>query len=105
MLARKGEVTVVEQAGKKTTVALQPFSGAGDLTLQGWTTKEQLLAELYHMCRDWPDNLSNNCQTAPAPAWAFWAGASHGAAGELCHGGSPVRSEETTALAGKDSNE
>ena len=56
MLARKGEVTVVEHTGKKTTVALQPFSGAGVVTLQGWTTKDQLLAELYHMCENWPDN-------------------------------------------------
>ena len=55
ILARKGDVTIVEHAGRKTTVAIQPFSGAGIVTLQGWTTKDQLLAELCQMCKNWPD--------------------------------------------------
>jgi hypothetical protein len=54
-LAKKGDVTIVERAGRKTTVAIQPFSGAGVVTLQGWTTKDQLLAELCHIVQDWPD--------------------------------------------------
>ena len=54
-LSRKGDVTIVEHAGKKTSVSLQPFSGAV-VVLQGWTTKEQLLKELCQMCRDYPDH-------------------------------------------------
>ena len=55
ILARKGEVTVVEHVGGKTMVALQPFSGAGVVVLQGLTTKDQLLAEICQICRNWPD--------------------------------------------------
>ncbi len=52
MLARKGEVTVVEHIGGKTIVALQ--TPAGILTLEGGA-KDQLLAELCQMCRNYPD--------------------------------------------------
>ena len=53
-LARKGEVTIVEHAGKKTTVALRTHAG-GVVTLQGWTTANQLIMELSQMCEDYPD--------------------------------------------------
>ena len=58
-LARKGEVTVVER-GRKTVVALQPFSGAGVVTLEGVTRANQLIEELYQMCRDWPDREASD---------------------------------------------
>ena len=54
-LAKKGEVTIVEHVDGKTMVALQSFSGAGVVVLQGWTTKDQLVAELCQMCQDYPD--------------------------------------------------
>jgi hypothetical protein len=51
-LARKGVVTVVEHDGGKTIVAIQ--SGGNVVTLEGGR-KEQLLAELCQIVRNWPD--------------------------------------------------
>jgi hypothetical protein len=53
MLARKGAVTIVEHVGGKTMVAIQ-LSCGNIVTLEGGT-KDRLLAELYYMCKGWPD--------------------------------------------------
>lgn len=53
-LAKKGDVTVVEHVGGKTTVAIQACGGV--LTLEGKTAgKNKLLAELFQMVEHWPD--------------------------------------------------
>ena len=51
-LARKGVVTVVERAGGKAIVAIQ--SGGNVVTLEGGR-KEQLIAELCQIVKNWPD--------------------------------------------------
>jgi hypothetical protein len=57
-LARKGDITVLEH-GRKTIVALQ--LGAGVVTLEGATGADQLVAELYQMCKHWPDRNEKGC--------------------------------------------
>jgi hypothetical protein len=52
ILARKGTVTIREDAKGKAIVAVK--TAAGNITLRGGT-KDQLLAELCQMCRDLPD--------------------------------------------------
>jgi hypothetical protein len=52
ILARKGEVTVLEHVGGKTIVAIQAYGGV--LTLEGGT-KDKLIEELCQMCKHWPD--------------------------------------------------
>jgi hypothetical protein len=55
ILARKGEVTIVEHVGGKTMVALR---AAGNVvTLEGGQ-KDQLVAELCQICKNWPDTPS-----------------------------------------------
>ena len=51
ILARKGEVTIVEHVGRKTIVALK--TAAGVVTLTGGT-KDQHLAELCKMSQNYP---------------------------------------------------
>jgi hypothetical protein len=51
-LARKGNVTVVEHEGGKTTVAIQ--AGHSVLTLENGP-KDKLIAELCSIVRNWPD--------------------------------------------------
>ena len=58
ILARKGEVTIVEHVGRKTIVALK--TAAGVVTLTGGT-KDQLVAELCQMCQNYPDMPSPPC--------------------------------------------
>jgi hypothetical protein len=52
-LAKKGEVTIVEHVGGKTTVVLQTSRGV--ISLEGGT-KDQLITELLRVCRNYPDN-------------------------------------------------
>jgi hypothetical protein len=52
-LSRKGEVTIVEHAGGKAIVAVKTVSG-DVVTLKGGT-KDQLLAELCQIVKNWPD--------------------------------------------------
>jgi hypothetical protein len=53
-LARKGEITVVEHVGGRTIVVLK--TSAGVISLEGGT-KDQLIAELLRVCRNYPDNV------------------------------------------------
>lgn len=50
-LAKKGAVTIVEH-GSKVVVAIKAHGGV--LTLEG-STADQLVEELVHMTRNWPD--------------------------------------------------
>ena len=59
-LARKGEVTIVEHIGGKPIVALK--TPAGVVSLQGGT-KEQLIAELAQMVRNYPDTPASPTTT------------------------------------------
>lgn len=52
LLARKGQLTILELP-HRTIVALR--KGNNVVTLEGATTREQLVAELWNMCRAWPD--------------------------------------------------
>ena len=52
-LSRKGAVTVVERVGGKATIAIQHPSGS-IVTLENGE-KNQLLAELCQICKNWPD--------------------------------------------------
>jgi hypothetical protein len=52
-LARKGVVTVVERAGRKTVVAIQASGSV--VTLKGAAGADQLVAELCQICKNWPD--------------------------------------------------
>ena len=56
LLARKGQVTVLEHAGGKTTVALQPFSESRSIvTLQSKANVGILLWELHQICKNLPE--------------------------------------------------
>jgi hypothetical protein len=53
LLAKKGDLTILERPKGKIAVALK-YSGQV-VTLEGKTTKEQLLNELFHVCKNLPD--------------------------------------------------
>jgi hypothetical protein len=53
ILARKGEVTILEHVGGKTIVAIRASGNVA--TLKGAAGADQLLAELCQICKNWPD--------------------------------------------------
>jgi hypothetical protein len=52
ILARKGDVTIVEHAGGKTIIAVEACGNV--MTLEGGQ-KDQLLAEMCAIFKNWPD--------------------------------------------------
>jgi hypothetical protein len=52
-LSKKGELTILEHTAGKPIIALKA-DGGSVLTLRGGRIDE-LLTELLHICRNWPD--------------------------------------------------
>ena len=60
ILARKGDVTILERIGGKTMISVQASGNV--MTLEGGQ-KDQLLAELCHIFKDWPDASPRRLQS------------------------------------------